>query len=513
MKGGARMKLAMAVRARLRRIPPMRWLALFCVLLLVFSVLPLYAISFYNHPYYDDYNFSADVHAAWLQTRSPLQALRAAWDTSLRVRDTWQGNYTGTFLSTLQPGTFSEQLYYLTTFFLLTAFLLGFGFLLHTVFRRMLGAGRAETAVITSLFLFVATQLIPDPGQAYYWFNGSVSNLFLYSMLAVSFALMLRLATATRGAGWLVLCLFLLTAAQGGCSYSGGLMGVLVYAGVAVFAFLRRHKYRFIYAALAAWFLACFLYSVTAPGNAVRAGLLGATVSAPVAVLKSFYYGVALMGDFFTLPVFAVLLLIAPILYRLAAASPRRFRHPVLVLGAGVCLFCTQLTPPLYAGVFLGDGRAINTFYISFLAMLLGYETYLLGALARRRAAKGLPRVTPTPALRRGLTLAALCLLLTGCLGYKQPDDVLYGPMNLAGGRAALSILTGEAAQYDREMAAREKLLNDPALPVVTLAPVSSTPKVFMADLLAADALYDVRPTLCRYYGKTAIDIAEGGGQ
>ena len=208
-----------------------------------------------------------------------------------------------------------------------------------------------------------------------------------------------------------------------------------------------------------------------------------------------------------------LLLLLAPILYRLAAASGYRFRHPLALLALGVCMYCAQLTPPLYAGVFLGGGRTINTYYISYVALLLFFETYLLGAWARRRVQQNQPVLMPTPALRRGLTLAALCLMFVGCLGYKQPGDVFYGPMNMAGGSAALSILTGEAARYDREMDAREALLNDQSQPVVTLAPLSATPRVLMADLLAADALYDVRPTLQRYYNKAEIRLAEGGAQ
>ena len=63
MKGGCRMKTATGALARLRRTSPMRWLALLCAGLLLAGTLPLYAIAFYNHPYYDDFGFSADVRA------------------------------------------------------------------------------------------------------------------------------------------------------------------------------------------------------------------------------------------------------------------------------------------------------------------------------------------------------------------------------------------------------------------------------------------------------------------
>ena len=65
--------------------------------------------------------------------------------------------------------------------------------------------------------------------------------------------------------------------------------------------------------------------------------------------------------------------------------------------------------------------------------------------------------------------------------------------------------MTGEAAQYDREMKAREEELNDDTKPVVTLAPLTAVPDVLMDDLLQEDAVYDVRPSLCLYYGKDSI--------
>ena len=70
------------------------------------------------------------------------------------------------------------------------------------------------------------------------------------------------------------------------------------------------------------------------------------------------------------------------------------------------------------------------------------------------------------------------------------------------------SLLNGEAAQYDREMTERERLLNDESQPVVTLAPLSAVPRIFMEDELTHGAIYDVRPSLCQYYGKEAIRLA-----
>ena len=136
-----------------------------CLLTLVLSVLPLYLMTGYNHPYYDDFGFSAVPHQVWKETGDLGAALKAALENAARTRYTWQGTYTGTLLSTLQPGTFSEELYWISGCFLLTAFLGCFWFFFATVFgRRGLGLKRWETTVVSALTLTVMLQFMPDMG-------------------------------------------------------------------------------------------------------------------------------------------------------------------------------------------------------------------------------------------------------------------------------------------------------------------------------------------------------------
>ena len=135
---------------------------------------------------------------------------------------------------------------------------------------------------------------------------------------------------------------------------------------------------------------------------------------------------------------------------------------------------------------------------------------YLAGFAARRLAAAGRETLArPLTARGYGALLAiSLCLLGMGCLACRPAGEALYGVQNLSGPSAALSILSGEAAQYDAEMTLREEALNDPAQPVVTLSPLTAVPDVFMDDLIVPGAEYDVRPSLAAYYGKEAIRIA-----
>lgn len=213
------------------------------------------------------------------------------------------------------------------------------------------------------------------------------------------------------------------------------------------------------------------------------------------------------------MPLLGVTALALPAFYAAAKRSPFAFAHPWLWLLGGLALFCTQAVPPLYSGVFLGGGRIFDTYWQSFVVLWLLYMFYLTGHAARRLE-RGVQEEAPagfSPALKRGLALAAALALVLGCLGYKRPADKTYGLPNLAGISAALSLATGEARQYHREMTAREALLSDASQPEVTLAPLSAVPELFMKDLLVSGAGDDPRPALCAYYGKTAIHLAGEG--
>ena len=475
------------------------WLS---VAALVVGTLPLYAISFSNHPYYDDYGFSAGVHQAWTQEGTLGAVLSAAWESARWTRENWQGTYTGTLLSNVQPGVFSEGLYFLGTFVLLTAMIACFLYFFAVVFGR-LGVDRTGRWTLGCLAVTLMIQFMPDVGEAFFWFNGGIGNIFIYSLMALAAALMVRLAGAKGHAVGLTAALCLLMVLLGGGSYGGGLFGLCMLAVCLVWMLRVRHARRWRFLGLTALLLICFVYSMSAPGNAVRAGVIGYQTSAFKAVLQSLYYGVAQMGAYVRLELIAITLAVLPALYRAAQKSPWRFSHPWLVLGLMGALYCAQMTPPLYSIASIGAGRIVNTYFVSFVALWFLAMYYLAGFAAQRLGALSL-----TARGYGALLGAALCALALGCLAAKPEGEPLYGVQNLSGPSAAISILSGEAAQYDAEMTLREQALNDPAKPVVTLSPLTAVPDVFMDDLIAPDAAYDVRPSLEKYYGKEAVLIA-----
>ena len=484
-----------------------RLAAILCALALLVSALPLYAISFYNHPYYDDYGFSGKVHQVWQETGSLGAVFRQAIQSARETRQNWQGTYTGTLLTNVQPGIFSESLYFVASLFLLTAFLLCGWFFLGTVFgQKGLGLDRWQVFILRCLTLSLLLQLMPDTGEAWYWFNGGVGNVFIYSLMMLFAALAVRLwkAESTAKTAALTVALVLLAVVLGGGSYGGGLFSLSMLAVALLWALVRKQKKGYLLGMAALVLALCFLYSMSAPGNNKRAEMINNTMSPVKAVIQSFYYGVALMGSYTTLVLVGVTGLLIPFFWKAAKQSHWKFSHPWLVLALMGSLYCTQLTPPIFSGVHIGGGRIVNTYFISYVVFFLLYAYYLTGYVQRHL----LSEVEVPAKLQKLFAFVMACVLAIGLCGYKPNGEILYGPQNLAGMKAALSIVTGEAAQYDAEMTAREVLLNDDTQKEITLAPLTVVPDVFMDDLVTPNAVYDVRPSLCGYYQKDAIHIA-----
>lgn len=477
-----------------------RALAAVCVLVLILSTLPLYVIAFDNHPYYDDYGFSATVHHAWKETGSLRAVLSAAQESARHTRQYWQGNYTGTILSNLQPGLFSEELYWIGNWFILTALVLSGMIFFCTAFRQLEKWARISLA---SLAVTVMIQFMPDVGEAFYWFNGGIGNTFIYSVLMLAAAWCIRLYTAGgAGYGWTLL-LAAAAVVLGGGSYGGGLFALCAGIAGLAWTFWRKNAKRLHFLALYLLMAGCFVYNMAAPGNSVRAGYIQYQSSAVKTVLQSFYFGIGQLGEAIRLPLIAVTLPFVPAMYGAARKSTFEFKHPWLVLAAGVCLYCTQFAPPLYSIASIGAGRIVNTYHISAVIFWFLYVYYLTGAAARRLT---LPAMAPRQFA--ALVMASVCLFGIGSLAFRRSGDVLYGVQNLSGPSALLSMVKGESAQYDREMTVREELLNDETQPVITLEPLTAMPRVFMEDLLRPDAVYDAREALCLYYGKEKIHIA-----
>lgn len=542
------------------------WLS---VLLLLVSLLPMYALALYNHAFYDDLGFSLLTRKAWVASGSPWAVLEAAVRNTVGIRQTWEGTYTTSFVSTLQPAVFGEGAYWVTTFLLLTVFLLAVWYFLHVTLRGVYGMDRAATWAAFGILGFVLTQFVPDAAEAYYWYNGGVAYTLLWSVMLFSAGGWVRFENA-RGRLRCTLQFALLAVLMilvGGAKYSTVLFALLLAVCFTAWAWLRKRPKRFAYLALTALLAAGFAVSVSAQGNAVRAQTLAGNIGAPKAVLEAVYFGLALVGHSFSLPLVAALALLVPLSLPAIRQSTLHFAHPLWVTAFSAALFCAQLAPTLYTGNYLGDGRVLNTYYYTLVMMLTQLVLYWTGFVVRR-SERGLsplavcsqteaetPAAVPArdgetsdtdalphngetglaapalahsgavapageggsaKALEQRLKAATLLLvagmLLWGCVAYHPDWAESYGPQNMAGGSALRAIVSGQAAAFDTAMDARDALLNDPTLNDVALVPVTGAPQSFMGDALLSDNLAYVLTLYADYYDKATVTV-DGQGE
>ena len=503
----------MKAPAILHRRLPNQALAWLCVALLLLSLTPLYALSFYNHACYDDFGFSIRTHDAWRATGSLWQTIRAAAENTAIIRGTWEGTYTTSFISALQPALFGENLYWVATVVLLTFFLFALWFFLRQVLVKGLGVDKTTFWLALCAVSFVMIQFVPELSESFFWFNGGVAYTLMWSLMLVRYGVMVSQARAQKAGARILLAalLVLLSALLGGAKYSTVLFSCCADGLLTLESFARRRKGRFGRLAAFLVLLGGLVFSALAPGNAIRAQTLHGGMSAPKAVLQALYFGVALMGHWFSLPLMVVWALVGWKLCEALRGCSLRFVHPVWITLLSVGLFCAQLVPTLYTGNYLGDGRTLNTYFYTFVLMSCALTLYWLGWSLRRWDGW----ITRFPAigasqkggLRYAALLAAAVLLLIGCVAYRPAGSVDYGPQNTATGSALYSLLKGEAARYDAAMDQRDAVMNDESQTDAVLYPVQDIPAAFMGDATESDNQRYVKELYAEYYQKLRVTI------
>lgn len=496
-----------------RRFISNQALAWLCVAVLLVSLMPLYVLSFYNHACYDDFGFSILTHDSWRDTGSILETVRAAVDNTVGIRQTWEGTYATSFISALQPALYGEGLYWLATVILLTFFLFCVWFFLRQILMRVLHAERTTFWMAFCSMAFVMVQFVADLSESFFWFNGGVAYTFMWSLMILRMGMWVCFGMARKKAakGIYAVLMILLTVVMGGAKYSTVLFAVLVDALIALYGFVKKRRDRWFSLAVFLLLLACFVFSMMAPGNAVRAATLKGGMSAPKAILQAFYFGLSLVGSWFTLPLLVVWAMVAWQLAESLRGCPYRFNHPIWITILAVCLFCAQLAPTIYTGNYIGDGRTVNTYFYTFVLMGCALVLYWLGWYLRRTegrtrfAAIGTAR---KDGLRIGAFAVAVVLLVIGCLAYQPEGSEVAGLTNMASVSALRSLISGEAQAYDEAMDERDAALNDPSQPEVVLKPVENIPDAFMGDALESDNMNYVLELYAEYYEKQRVSVA-----
>ncbi len=486
------------------------------------SLIPLYALGFFAHPSVDDYYYGVETAGVWQETGSLGAVMSKSWELMKDSYETWQGNFAAIFLMRLQPGIFGESAYWIAPAILLTSLAASMLFFFYTALRKLASTGRPAAWGISLALTFCAIQFCYKPSDSFYWFNGGIYYTFFF---ALSYVLLGLLTLAVKGESNKARALAAIPLAPlafliGGGNYSTALSLAVLLGSLLGYAIWRRRGYskrreaesKNPFPPLLLAFLPLLIslaLSILAPGNAVRQSVTGESAGVVKALLFSFAYGGYSLMEGLKLPVAVLWLGLTPVLYHLSRRVPGKYPLPLFVLLFSFGIYASQGTALFYAQGLRMPPRMSNIIYFN-AYLFTGFNLfYLCGWLRRRYPGNPLERfgekLAESPkALLRFSALMALCFSLS-CLGLWQVTEKEGGgadfqvePLSVS---AAYSLLKGEAALYDRQLAERAAFLAaQPEGEEVTVPPLSVYPSALTHSEITADPLDFKNDHLARFY-------------
>lgn len=364
-------------------------IAVVLMVTLILSLIPLLIASFYNRPYLDDYVYGLATAQAWRETGSIAQVLSAAIQVVKDTYQDWQGTYSAVFMFALQPGIFSEQAYYLTTFFLLGILLLSTFYFMHSIIVFALKRDRWTWLILSSVASLLSIQLLPSAFGSFYWYNGAVYYTFYYALMLFLLGHLIKVSLQVdrNKTIYHAIAIILLSAVIAGGNYMTLLLTVLLFVLFSLWSTYKKAKGRWaIYLGLVV-LIAGFAISVMAPGNTVRAVALE-DGGIPSRGIVNTLWRTALMPAWYTLKwinptILLAFALIVPVLWKEAREARHAFRYPLIVLVLAYGLYASQYAPPIMMNV-LGSDRHLNIFYFSIILIAMGCLYYCFGWWQRR---------------------------------------------------------------------------------------------------------------------------------
>ena len=389
------------------------------------SLIPILYVSFFDHPVADDYGFSALVHHAFLNGEGFFGVIGAVCSEIKNTYFGWQGTFSAVFLFSLMPAAFSPHLYFLTTFLMVGSLTICTAFFYETVFVKWIGCSKSHWIIVSCLTLFASIQFVPNKVEAFYWYNGSVYYTFFYSLALLLAALLIRILFAQSMRRKIILTVLssLLAVVIGGGNYTTALVTTIVCILVFIMMGINKvsGKRYFLFPLL--FLLASFVINMAAPGNAVRAAAWASRTLSPVkAIGLSLLCGYRYIGQWSALPQVVLFLFLTPLLYRAAQKCRWSFRKPLLVCLLAFCVFCSQITPPMYIEGMPGPGREVDIYYYSYYLLIAFCIFYLCGWVNRKYPESISVEKISNMIHKEFVPVALLFLMLflSGCYGYKM---------------------------------------------------------------------------------------------
>ena len=481
-------------------------MAKFLVCCFVLSLLPILALSFFNHPVMDDFNYGILTRHA-LEENSGLAVipavLRAAVQRAENLWHEWQGTYSFAVIGALRPSIISERLTFIQTFILVGVMVVGFTYFIDVMLHRILGMSRAVAVSVSVVVLTLCIQYVPVGLEAFYWWIGSVGYTGFFSMLLILMGLIAdgmhkKQISAKRMVGMILILILL-----GGGMYPNALLTAVLMFLLFLDAIVEKKRYpkklRIQLGSLFIVYLPAFFLNVLAPGNYRRQSNFQPRTPME-AIYKSYTKSLDYMFNEAT-NVVIVLVIFALFLVMLWQLKNTKFsfRCPLMFTLVSYSLVVVMWVPAIFAVRFISGGRYYNICFYGVILFYASNAIYYAGWL-RRQYEKCAQEVQDllrkaTPVL---LGVAGVCCVIVGMWKINIVSDL----EEITFATALKSMVYGEAQVYDNEIRMREKLYHDPDVKEVVVEEVTYRPELLYFGTLTPDPDDSRNLAMCDYYHK-----------
>lgn len=514
------------------------WRRIFIAILVVLLI-PLGIISFYNHASADDYAWANYPHHALVESGgNPIAFLKGCLKMIHWNYFSEHGEFTAILLGVLNPLSWDDDWYWVTAYVLI-------GFLVFSVFCfwRML-AQRGEqkervladiTACVTSVILI---ELIPRAIDMFYWYDGAVNYLPYFALLIIQFGMFIRLYRDGRLGRRSMVVFCLLGFLNMGGNYTTLPVNIcaMIGWGIGVAILLRKRSgeaagthrtFWRSYIVMMVAALAGILLSILAPGNSVRMDEEGGEQLTSVfeIVARTIDYAAAFVRNQMGIMMILLLALLVPMFWKWSQLMIEReeqagrrsvFTLPaILVVCYAFFLHCAAYAPTIWIYGTEGAMRMedVRFFYLVFWLTLLefyfiGKAVLFLRSLGVRLTLENGQNVVAGQVLSRFLVADLAMICIFGMAYYVLPETNREALTSMS---ATISLLKGEAQQYDREIKAQQAILEDPSTEGqdVEVIAVKAHPRLLYNSGLEMfeDPGFWINREIANYYDKTSVTL------
>ena len=479
---------------------------LFYTLLIIvgISIVPIFMLGTYAFPYYDDFNHGYLTYNALQNGANLLDVINLALNHTVNIYNSWQGTYTTIFLSTLHPGIFGEQYYFLTPIIIVLTQIISTYYFSKVLFGDYLSLNKYKVGSICLLICFFQIQNLPSAFEGYYWWASAIMHTFSYNLLLLYLGVLL--SQIKKSSIIKIILLIILAILIGGSAYEIALFVPCVTIAITIILYIynkinakKQNASLFVKIGIITIIsIIGLMINVLAPGNAIRIEESGVHVPAILAIIESFVYSGVAFFEFTSLKTILVIVIVSILTFDSLKNIKGKFLHPIWILCGIWCLYSIVFTPAIYGENYVASPRYLNVLYFCFYWFLIVTVIYCL-YFYKDKISYVMKRLV---ILINKNTLKSLIviILFMGC-GILQ-----YSYLDATGSCAMLDIILGNAAQFEQVNNERLNILKIDEKNVI-LPELNNKVRLFETDNLTEDQNNYFNKMYARYYDKDTIVI------